>query len=58
MEEVRTVAQRSGAGQVIGALADATGRSDDQVRLDLTVAAAAAGLFAVVRLLNWLDGLG
>jgi len=42
---------------VIGAFADATGRTDEEIRLALTVAAAAAGLIALLRLVNMLDGL-
>ena len=49
---------RSGARQVTGALADWTGRSDDELRLALTVAGAAAALFAGVRFVNWLANMG
>jgi hypothetical protein len=52
------MAQRSGAQKVTGALADATGRSDDEVRLALTVAVAVAGLLAVLRVLRLLSDLG
>lgn len=50
--------RRNGARRVTGALADATGKSDEEIRLALTVAVAAAGLFAGVRLLRWLGDLG
>ncbi len=49
---------RSGARKVTGALADWTGRSDDELRLALTVAGAAAALFAGVRFIEWLANLG
>ena len=49
---------RSRARRVTGALADVTGRSDDELRLVLTVAAVGAGLFALVRLINFISGLG
>lgn len=52
------MANRSGARRVTEALADATGRSDDEVRLALTLAVAAAGLIAVLRLVKWLSDLG
>jgi hypothetical protein len=52
------VAQTSGARRVTGALADATGRSDDELRLALTVAVFAAGLFAALRVLKLLGDLG
>jgi len=42
---------------VIGAFADATGRTDEEIRLALTVAAAAAGLIALIRLASLLDRL-
>ena len=41
-----------------GALAEATGRSDDEVRLALTIAAVVAGLIATLRLLKSLGELG
>lgn len=44
--------------RVTGALADATGRSDDELRLALTAAVTAAGLFAALRLLQHLGELG
>jgi hypothetical protein len=50
--------QRSGARRVTVALADATGRSDDELRLALTVAAIVGGLFAALRVLKWLGDLG
>jgi len=52
------MARTSGAQRVTGALADATGRSDEEVRLALTVAAVVACLFAVVRVLKLLADLG
>jgi hypothetical protein len=50
--------QRSVAGQVTHALAEATGRSDDEVRLAATVAVGAAVVFAGLRLIEWLVDLG
>ena len=52
------MAQASGARRVTGALAEATGRSDDEVRLALTIAAVVAGLIATLRLLKLLGELG
>jgi hypothetical protein len=52
------MAQTNGARRVTEALADATGRSDDEVRLALTLAVVLAGLFAAVRLLKLLADLG
>lgn len=52
------MAQASGARRVTGALAEATGRSDDEVRLALTIAAVVAGLIATLRLLKSLGELG
>ena len=52
------MAQTSGVRRVSGALADATGRSDEELRVALTVAAVAAGLFAVLRLFQFLGDLG
>ena len=52
------MAQASGARRVTGALAEATGRSDDEVRLALTIAAVVAGLIAALRLLKALGELG
>ena len=49
---------RTGARKVTGPLADWTGRSDDELRLALTLAGAAAALFAGVRLVEWLADLG
>jgi hypothetical protein len=43
---------------VAKALADATGRTDEELNLGLAVAVAAAGLIAALRLLNWLQDLG
>jgi hypothetical protein len=42
---------------VTGALAELTGRSDDELRLALTVAAVATALFGALRLVNYLAGL-
>jgi alkylhydroperoxidase/carboxymuconolactone decarboxylase family protein YurZ len=50
--------QKSTASRVSGALADATGRTEDELRLALTVAVAAAGLIAGLRLLKFLGDLG
>ena len=52
------VAQKSAARRVTGALADATGRSDDELRLALTMAVVLAGLFAALRLIRFLGDLG
>jgi hypothetical protein len=52
------MAQASGVHKAVGALADATGRSEEEVRLALTVAAVVAGLMAAVRFLDRLAGLG
>lgn len=52
------MARTTGARRVTGALADATGRSDDEVRLALTIAVVVACLFAVVRILKLLADLG
>jgi hypothetical protein len=49
---------RSRARQVTGNLAELTGRTDDELRLALTVATVAAGLFAALRLVNFLANLG
>jgi len=49
---------RSRARQVTGNLAELTGRTDDELRLALTVAAVAGGLFAALRLVNFLANLG
>jgi hypothetical protein len=43
---------------VTGTLAELTGRSDDELRLALTVAAVVAALFGALRLINYLAGLG
>ena len=50
--------QKGPAGQVIEAVADATGRSDDEVRLALTLAAVASALLAALRVVDFLDRLG
>ena len=52
------MARRNGLGRATGALADATGRSDDEVRLALTLAGVAAGLLAALRVLKLLGDLG
>lgn len=41
-----------------GALADATGRTDEELRFALTVAAAGVVVLAVLRLLDRLQNLG
>jgi alkylhydroperoxidase/carboxymuconolactone decarboxylase family protein YurZ len=52
------MARRNGIRRLTGALADATGRSDEELRLVLTLAAIVAGLFAAIRLLKLLADLG
>ena len=52
------VAQTSTARRVTGTFADATGRTDEQLRWALTVAGAVAGLVGALRLLDYLDRLG
>jgi hypothetical protein len=49
---------RSRARRVTGSVAEWTGRSDDELRLALTAAAVAAGLIGVLKLVNYLAGLG
>jgi alkylhydroperoxidase/carboxymuconolactone decarboxylase family protein YurZ len=49
---------QSRAKQVTGALAEATGRSDEELRLALTVAAVLGAVFAALRFLNFLAELG
>jgi hypothetical protein len=44
--------------RLTGALADATGRSDEEVRLGLLVAMLTAALLAVVRLVRFVTDLG
>jgi hypothetical protein len=44
--------------RVTEAFADATGRTDEQLRWALTVAAAEGGLIGVLRLLDRLEDLG
>jgi len=48
--------------RVTGALSDATGRSDEEIRLGLTLSVTAtvlgAGLVAALRVIRSLDGLG
>jgi hypothetical protein len=51
-------AQTSTAKRVVGTFADATGRTDEQLRWALTVAAAGAGLISALRLVDYLDKLG
>jgi hypothetical protein len=50
--------QKSAASRASGALADATGRTEDELRLAMTVAVVAAGLIAGLRLLKFLGDLG
>jgi hypothetical protein len=45
-------------GRVTEALADATGRSDEEMRLALTALAVVATLVAGLRFLEWLSELG
>jgi alkylhydroperoxidase/carboxymuconolactone decarboxylase family protein YurZ len=54
----RSSAGRSGAGRVTGAIADATGRTEDELRVALTVAIFAAGFIAALRLLKFFGDLG
>ena len=49
---------RSRARRITGNLAELTGRSDDELRLALTVGALLAALFAGLRFVNFLAGLG
>jgi hypothetical protein len=56
--EVVRVAQTSRARRVTGAFADATGRTDEELRRALTVAVAEEGLIGALRLLNRLGDLG
>jgi hypothetical protein len=49
---------QSTARRVTGTLAEATGRSDEELRLALTVAAVLGGLFALLRLIELLANLG
>jgi len=49
---------QSRAKQVTGALAEATGRSDEELRLALTVAAVLGAVFAALRFVNFLAELG
>ena len=50
--------QSSGVHRVTEALADATGRSDDEVRLALTVAVAVVGLRVSLRVVEFLGNVG
>jgi hypothetical protein len=50
--------QRSAARRVTGALADATGRTDDEIVLVATVAVAGAGLVLILRTVEFLAYLG
>jgi len=52
------VAHTSTARRVTGTFADATGRTDEQLRWALTVAAAETGVIVAFRLLDYLDRLG
>lgn len=52
------MARTSTARRVTGALADATGRTDEELRLALTVLGAVAALIAGLRLLEHLSELG
>jgi hypothetical protein len=49
---------KSRARQVTGTLAELTGRTDDELRLALTVAGVLSALFAALRLVNFLAELG
>jgi alkylhydroperoxidase/carboxymuconolactone decarboxylase family protein YurZ len=49
---------QSRARRVTGPWAEATGRTDDELRLALTVAAVLAGVFALLRLVEFLANLG
>jgi hypothetical protein len=49
---------RSRAKRITGTFAEATGRSDDEVMLALTVAALLGALFAGLRFVNFLVELG
>jgi hypothetical protein len=51
------MARNSRASRVTGTFADLTGRSDDEVRLALTLAVVAAGALAAARLLKYLVNL-
>jgi hypothetical protein len=50
--------QSSGVHRVTEALADATGRTDDEVRLAMTVAVVGAGVHVTFRVLDFLGNLG
>lgn len=56
--EVVKVTRTSTARRASGALADATGRTDEELRRRLTVAVAEEGLIGALRVLNLLDALG
>ena len=49
---------RSRAKQITGTIAEATGRSEDEVMLALTVGALLGALFAALRFVNFLAELG
>jgi hypothetical protein len=49
---------RSRAKQITGTIAEATGRSEDEVMLALTVGALLGTLFAALRFVNFLAELG
>ena len=51
-------AHRSVVERLTGALADATGRPEEEVRLAVTAAAVAGALVAVLRVVDHLAGLG
>jgi len=55
---VLQMTQKSAASRISGALADATGRTEDELRLAMTVAVVAAGLIAGLRVLKFLGDLG
>ena len=52
------MAQTSGARRVTTAVAEATGRSDEEMRLALTLAGLAAVAYAGIRFLRFLGDLG
>ena len=56
------MSKSSSATRVVGAIADATGRTEEEVALSLTVGAAVAGvisaLLAALHLLDFIEDLG
>ena len=52
------MSQASGFRRVTEALADATGRSDEELRLALTLVALATVVVTSLRLVRWLGDLG